>query len=277
MRLRANRNWEMGNRQSPGVTLMEVVIAIFVLTVGVLSIIALFPAGYRLSQQAFDRTIGALAARDARARIMAEAKRGGFSFPPYTQTLGTVAEAQRVGSVSRVYSSQLECRVRGDEVPTWSVSLSNYYLVITSGTAAGGVYRITGTGGGRVTCSGVTFRTSTSTTGEPVRVGDHFAIIGSTSGTRCYPSNFLSSSGSGRTIPIATEGETKSRADWTYSYGCIISADVNPSTEGARHLHRVDVFVYQNFDDSKPVEQQPNRPVAHYVTYIPHLDDYDNP
>ncbi|MFC1805751.1 prepilin-type N-terminal cleavage/methylation domain-containing protein, partial [Planctomycetota bacterium] len=69
-------------RSAAGVTLVEVVIAIFILTVGVLGIISLFPTGYRLGQRAFDLSVAALAARDALPRIMADARLLGTTFYP---------------------------------------------------------------------------------------------------------------------------------------------------------------------------------------------------
>lgn len=257
-----------------GVTLVEVVISIFVLTVGVLSIIALFPSGYTLGQRALDRSVAALAARDAHARILALSRQTGFTYP--SGGLGNVPESDRTGVITNVMTHSLTCRVRGDVTPSWP-SLGGYYFVLTSGAAAGGVYRISSSSSGTVqfATSGshkVTFRAGTSATaGEPVRVGDHFAIVGSSSGTRCYPTSFLSAGASNRTIEVATQGDLDETPK-DYSYGCLIS----PPPPEARHLYRVDVFVYRNFQPAGELEEQ-DRPVGHFVTYVARFDDYTAP
>jgi len=258
-----------------GVTLIEVVIAIFVLSVGILGVMALFPTGYSLSQGAIDRSIGALAARDALARIMIECKRGTFTFPSSTQSFADTRERDRVGTVgdgsaSPVSTNSLRVVVRGnDTTPEWH-GVAGRYLVLTSGTAAGSVFPITGTGTNTITCGGVEFRTGTSRTGIRVRVGDHFAIIGSQDGRRCYPLDFLTTGPGSRTIPIAATGSES--GIWPYSYGCIISA---PSPEMKR-IHRIDVFVYRGFVNQASIEDQ-EQPVAHYVTYVSDVEPHTEP
>jgi len=258
-------------RPRAGVTLVEVVIAIFVLTVGVLSIIALFPAGYTLGQSALDRSVAALAARDAHARIFAASRASSFSFPT-DASFASVPEVDRVGTISAVATHQLTCEVRGESPSSWE-GIAGRYLVITSGAAAGGVYPISSHSGDDLTFSDdVTFLAGTdATAGEPVRVGDNFAIIGASDGTTCYPSSFLSGS-SDRTIEIAAQGNLD-KTPKDYSYGCILS----PPAPDAPLLYRVDVFVYRNFQPTGEFDTQ-DRPVGHFVTYIAgSFDDYGSP
>ena len=321
-----------------GVTLVEVVIAIFVLTVGVLGIFSLFPAGYSLGQQAFDRSVASLAARDALARVMAEARKDDLSFPDSPSTSVTteplylyyynsstkvrygVPSQNRTGTVASVSAHSLTCRIRGDVTPSTTDSsrdhwpnLVGYYFVLTSGAASGRAFRIASSSGGTVNFAAtgtreVTFRTGTATTGKPVRVGDHFAIIGSLTGSQCFPSSDTKLTTPGeednddftpftesanldlndlRTWEIATHGTLRPRRDsarpnppsgpwdyapWEYSYGCIISA----TSQDNKNIYRVDVFVYRVFDPTGTIEQQ-QRPAGHFVNCISRLDDYDNP
>ncbi len=273
-------------RGAAGVTLVEVVIAIFILTVGVLGIIALVPTGYRLGQRAFDRSVAALAARDALPRLMAELKRTpipAVKHPTSSQSLHNIAERDRIGTISAVDAiTKLRCKTRGGTTnPNYaSPSTVNYYLVMTSGAASGKLYRITGAGGNQLTCSSAKFRTSSGKSGDPIRVGDHYAIIGSTSpaASKCFPITFLTQGASNRTHECATHGnrrphrEQSGNPPWEYSYGCVLSA---PSKEMEK-LHRVDVFVYRAFDPSQPVDRQ-QRPAGHFVTYVSYFDDYANP
>jgi len=269
-------------RRCGGVTLVEVVIAIFILTVGILGIISLFPTGYKLGQRAFDRSVGALAARDALPRIMGELRRGALSYPNSTQTpLSNIQERDRVGTISQVVSAKsLRCKTRGGEhTPSYTGLTGGYYLVMTSGSAVGKLYRITGASSNQLTFNDATFRTANANEGDPIRVGDHYAIIGSKSPpkSKCYPTTFLTTGANNRTRECASHGNREPRyrqssnPPWEYSYGCVLSA---PSKEMAK-LYRVDVFVFRAFEPGMAVDKQ--RPASHYVTYIAQLDDYDSP
>ncbi|MFW6163960.1 MAG: type IV pilus modification PilV family protein, partial [Planctomycetota bacterium] len=214
-----------------GVTLVEVVIAIFVLTVGVLGIISLFPTGYRLGQMSFDRSVAALAARDALPRVLAELKPGGsLDYPDDdTQSLASVADEDRVGIIAEIPGqTQVRCKTHGGtRTPSYD-SMDGYYLVITSGSASGKAYRITGGSGNTLTCSNAQFRRWNDDTGDRIRVGDHYAIIGSTN-SPCFPTSFLTGSGTSRTREVATHGSRGKKRDgapapWEYTYGCILSA-----------------------------------------------------
>jgi Tfp pilus assembly protein PilV len=55
-----------------GVTILEVLVSIFVLLIGVTGVIALFPVGVRLSQQAADDVLSAMTAQNALAAVLAE-------------------------------------------------------------------------------------------------------------------------------------------------------------------------------------------------------------
>ena len=270
-------------RRCGGVTLVEVVIAIFILTVGILGIISLFPTGYKLGQRAFDRSVGALAARDALPRITAGLRDNSLSYPSASQTLSSnVQERDRVGTIVDVMNTTtLKCLTRGgDNDPNYSGLTGGYYLVMTSGSAAGKLYRITSvTNTNEMHFSDAKFRTANANEGDPIRVGDHYAIIGSKSlaNSKCFPTTFLTTGGSNRTRECASHGNREPRyrqssnPPWEYSYGCVLSA---PSKEMTK-LYRVDVFVFRAFDPGLVIDKQ--RAAGHYVTYIAQLDDYTNP
>ena len=267
-----------------GVTLVEVVIAIFVLTIGVLGIISLFPTGYGLGQQAFDRSVASLAARDALPQVMAALKKGSLGYPSTGQTLFNISERDRVGVITGINSAtQIACQTRGSYNPTYT-NLVGYYLVITSGAARGRLYRISGSGGNTLTCSGAEFRTASATTGHPIRIGDHYAIIGSNSpaNSKCFPYtagySFVSGTDVRRTREAATHGDRRPRREdnssvpWEYSYGCVLSA---PTPE-LRYVYRVDVFVYRAFNPSVTQIDKQDQPAGHFVTYVTRSDDYSN-
>jgi len=239
-----------------GVTLIEVVIAIFVLSVGVMGVMSLFPAGYKLTSRSLERSISALAARHALARLAGFITSGEFHAPPPCQ----ISEAERVGTISGVNRDSLVVRVLGDEKPSSWGSLSGFYIVMTSGTAEGHIYRINTYKSDSATLTfqdNVVFRTNLNESGEPVRVGDTFAIIGvpvpsSQAGAdKCFPTTFTDTASNNRVVPVATygyppegaetpEGRTDWQKTWRYTYGCILSA---PSREMSGIL-RVDIFVY---------------------------------
>jgi type II secretory pathway pseudopilin PulG len=228
-----------------GVTLIEVVIAIFVLSIGILGIMSLFPAGYRLTEKAVNRSIGALAARHALARVVGYAhKLTATSTDPAAEPLAGLNECRRVGTISKVDPNVLTCRVLTNQKPNWTSGTlsSGYYIVMTSGTADGHVYAISGNTDEAVTCN-ATFNTGTERRYEPVSVGDNFAIIGSKTGSKCFPSSFLAGSGgSDATVPVATYGDPNLPKDqWNYCYGCVISA---PPPE-MRETYRLDIFTYR--------------------------------
>jgi len=315
-----NRKSAIGNRKS-GVTLIEIVISIFILSVGVLGILSLFPSGYRLSQSAIDRSVATLASQDAIARLMAQARSSPTSLPgmgssPGTynwngaavthpsafesaEPLFTVRENDRVGMVNEVDSTcSFKALICGDVTPQsvinlahyWPTSLAGYYVVMTSGTMAGSFYKITSSAAatGQLTFSNtvgdewyVNFRVGTvgtRKTGDPIRVGDQFAIIGSQTGAspalNCYPTAFLNAGSADRTVKVATEGDNYANDPWLYSYGAIVSA---PTPESPR-VCRVDVFVYRGVDyKNSAVKIGQTRPAGWIVTYVPNFSDFTSP
>jgi len=243
-----------------GVTLIEVVIAIFVLSVGIVGILSLFPTGYRLTRKAVERSIAALAARHAEARIYAllnYIKAPSLALEP----LYSVPESRRTGTIFQVNANSLVCRVLGDQSPTWTVSLTNYYCVMTSGAAEGHLYKITGVTNNDTLNFTARFNQANERQYEQVRVGDTFALIGMTdpTATKCYPANFLGGALPGisvpekgadpeknetRAMPVATYGDAGQNKDlWRYSYGCVLTC---PTPERP-DMCRLDIFVYSGF------------------------------
>ncbi len=284
------------NARRRGVTLIEVVIAIFVLSVGILGIMSLFPTGYRLTKKSVDRSIAALAARHAEARIYARINK---IKPPVaaSEPLATVTEGRRVGVISAVAQNTLTCTILGGQSPSWTANaLVEYYVVMTSGTADGHIYPIGGNGANTIDTKDtgttrVRFNQGTETQYEPVRVGDTFAIIGikSTSPTQCFPDPFLGGALTGtdplgrpadpesnetRTMPVATYGAPGQAKDlWRYSYGCVLSVPFPERPDTCR----LDIFIYSGFpyraasgDATYPNPSAANSIViGHYVAYVP--------
>jgi len=276
-----------------GVTLIEVVIAIFVLSIGIVGILSLFPTGYRLTRRAVERSISALAARHALARVYGRINDiKAPSMDPSTEPLAAVEEARRVGTIHAVTSNTLQCRVLGNQNPSWG-NLAGYFIVMTSGVAGGHIYPIASNTGDTITVgSGVRFNVlATEREYEPVRVGDTFAIIGIKSSTlsdgdKCFPAPFLGGSLSAisdptkgadpennetRTMPIATYGDPNQPRDlWRYSYGCILTCPPPERPDTCR----LDVFVYTGFPYRASSANYPNpsaansQVIGHYVTYI---------
>jgi len=260
-----------------GVTLIEVVIAIFVLSIGILGIMSLFPAGYQLTRRAVERSTAALAARHALARVYG---RGnlivGASDNATTEPLSAVTEPYRVGTVATVAANQLTCFVLGNGNPSWP-NLAGYYFVMTSGSADGHFYRIS-SGSGNTLNFDARFNMNTERAYEPVRVGDHFAIIGAKTGTLSFPAKFLSTTAAGsdlRTVPVATYGKRDAPKDqWRYSYACVFSA----SSPEMRQTLRLDIFVYRGFPykcDTTPTganrvvpEKTDQLMIGHFVAYL---------
>lgn len=270
-----------------GVTLIEVVISIFVLSIGIMGIMALFPTGYRLARTSVERSVGALAARHAQARLYG---RINLIKAPSTNTatepLAGLSEVYRVGTIRAITGiNQVQCQVMGNQDPNWTVSLTDYYMVLTSGSAVGRCYRITASGSDTLTCGLTRFNYNPGETQyEPVRAGDHFAIIGNKTGTKSYPTAFLGAlSGTDpldhpadpennetRTMPVATYGDPdKPKDQWRYSYGCIFSA---PTPE-MRDTVRVDIFVYSGFPYRAPageysIDKVSSLAIGHFVAYM---------
>ncbi|HUT36771.1 MAG TPA: prepilin-type N-terminal cleavage/methylation domain-containing protein [Planctomycetota bacterium] len=269
-----------------GVTLIEVVIAIFVLSVGILGILSLFPTGYRLTKKSVDRSVAALAARHAMARVYGRINN--IKAPKrQDEPLASVSDPYRVGTVLTVNQNSLVCRVLGNKPPGWPGGLSGYYVVMTSGSAEGHLYPISGCSGDELTTS-VRFNQGSEQQYEPVRVGDTFAVIGikTSSATRCYPEHFLGGALEGtdplgrpadpesnetRTMPVATYGAPNQPKDlWRYSYGCILTVPPPERPDTCR----LDVFVYNGFPYRAESAKYPDPSVAnsiivgHYVTYI---------
>ncbi len=275
-----------------GVTLIEVVISIFVLSMGIVGIISLFPAGYRMTRKSVERSIAALASRHALARVYGRIN--SIKAPvPAEEPLITVPEARRNGVVYAVQANSLECRILGGVVggqdPQWTqvtTGLANYYMVMTSGTAEGHVYKITSNTNNTVSFANVRFNVlATEREYEPVRVGDSFTIIGvKGTGTDCYPKCFLGATltpastpvtpenNETRTMPVATYGDvTQPKDNWRYSYGCIFSC---PTPE-SKDMCRLDVIIYSGFPYRADGTNYPDPSVANsqvigrYTTYIP--------
>jgi len=264
-----------------GVTLLEVVIAIFVLSVGVMGIMSLFPAGYKLTSRSLERSISALAAHHALARLAGFITSSSFEPPRPCR----VSEVERLGTVKEIHRTSLVVRVLGDEKPSsWPSSLSGFYIVMTSGSAEGHLYRINTYATDTATLTfldNVRFRTNLNEDGEPVRVGDTFALIGVPSSqagaTKSFPRTFHTTTPSGRTVPVANygyppegaetpEGHEKWQKTWRFTYGCILSA---PSQE-MRETLRVDIFVYHGLapDSNANLAEANELVIGHYVAYL---------
>ena len=79
---------------TPGFSLIEVLMAIFILGIGVISIAALFPAGIAQQRQSVDDVIGPIVARNAMAVIRSHVRADDFAGRRMGAEIGQTAWAE---------------------------------------------------------------------------------------------------------------------------------------------------------------------------------------
>ena len=114
-----------------GFSLAEMLLAVFILAIGVISIAALFPAGIALQRQAADDTVGPIVAKNAFATIRAKLSQEDFgSFQDFGLATQYVAGQGPVGTIRPVGAAADIPQLSGD----WGWMRPSFY---TNATAAG--------------------------------------------------------------------------------------------------------------------------------------------
>jgi prepilin-type N-terminal cleavage/methylation domain-containing protein len=114
-----------------GFSLAEMLLAVFILAIGVISIAALFPAGIALQRQAADDTVGPIVAKNAFATIRAKLSQEDFgSFQDFGLATQYVAGQGPVGTIRPVGATADIPQLSGD----WGWMRPSFY---TNATAAG--------------------------------------------------------------------------------------------------------------------------------------------
>lgn len=109
-------------RQNKGFTLLEIVIALAILTIGLVGVLALFPTGLRASKRGGDFTSAAIAAQ----QVMETIKRAGFSaysagqYPP-----GFTGPGEAVSAYTHDEGSQTTASTALPEGFSWASSVVN--------------------------------------------------------------------------------------------------------------------------------------------------------
>lgn len=273
-----------------GFTLIEILMAVFILVIGILGIVSLFPVGLDASRRVYETSAASITARSALMYLQLECESPGSDASwvfPTTYHENEDAAIRRVNPVGVIESDPdavtgwqwLKCqtlyegRASPGRDPGWGdTAWNNHVLIMLSGNAEGKVYQITDTDddedGGAPTTNYDLLKCDDSVNfgQEPYNVvaGDVFTIIGNNShaadplrptGPVCtVPADFFDS---GTTYPGCASAE--------YTYACILSGWRN----GLPGLARVDVLVFRHFVAGARPEAVENRPaVQHFVGQI---------
>ncbi len=154
----------MKHRNDGGVTLIEITIALFIMAIGILVILSLFPQGLYTTRSVVETTTAATVARGALSAILADTLDGDLDdtgadgdlrwatgydggagdgwWPP--------APPQDVSFTGTIRGEQIngnDCEVRVSNIGEWDTTghtknITEYFLLITSGEAKGRVYAI---------------------------------------------------------------------------------------------------------------------------------------
>lgn len=266
-----------------GVTVLEVLIAVFVLLVGMTGVIALFPVGVTFSQKSTDDITSAMTASNALAAVRVQLglnKR----VDPYvedTNPLGDVLSWDAAGTLSRGIDgvkgsianvsdefggdvnrhTHMDVTFDGGTVDSKTFlnkdsQPNNLALMLmTSGKAAWKLYRLDAD----TTYNSIVASTVNGVTnfpGDGIKIGDEFQLIGArdeSSEWATVPARFYEDG------PPYTLGEG---AVDGYGYLAIVNR-----VKDNELAFRVTILVYKGYDDDQPPEG--NRPpIACYVTIL---------
>jgi Tfp pilus assembly protein PilV len=268
-----------------GVTILEVLISIFVLLVGVMGIMALFPVGVRFSQMSSDDAISAMTAQNALAAVrvqvgllervephpganlkgdvlswLSDASRGIDGGEGSVDTDG-VADEFNTGDPDRfthmgvAFGTGTDSNtfvVRGGAATEDDRGL----MLVTSGKAMWKLYRLdrdTDYGSSKVTS---TNNGDTNFPGDGIEEGDEFRLLGARSDNHEWatvPARFYEDG------PPYTLGEGAASG---YGYLAIVNR-----VAGVAQAYRVTILVYKGYDEDLPPEA--NEPaIACYVTIL---------
>ncbi len=279
---------QCAGRHSSGVTILEVLMAIFVMLIGVTGVIALFPVGVKLSQMSCDDIVSAMTAQNALAAVRCQNPLLKY-VDPYTDTTNTDGsvlgwtgtESKGIEGISGTVAKVGEGGLAVTELEvscgttltgrTLDVKLKDVndkmndraLLLITSGEAIWKLYRLDE--GCTTSPSPVKFVSTqngcTSFPGDSIKATDTFRLIGARNIDHVWatvPSQFY---GNGTSPPAQGYKLGQGAADG-YGYLAIVTR-VYDSTSS----FRVDILVYKGYDTALPPEG--NLPaVACYTTIL---------
>jgi hypothetical protein len=271
------RSYKSKRTATGGMTVLEVLIAVFVLLIGITGIVSLFPVGVRLSQMGTDDVISSMTARNALAAVrMQEGLKAklesnvlGFdaNLDPTTGVYsvlgieGTVAVVQSSSHLQPTIVAPTRALKIDDGSPGGTDEDDCALLLMTSGQGLGKLYRLgedtTGTESSfsDLYCSS-TLTSLTDFEADGVEENDRFRLIGSRDDSGVWatvPDDFFNPSGGYVLGPGAVTG---------YGYLAIITPvyDVPNS-------YQVDILVYKTYDTFLPPEGN-QRAVACFSTVL---------
>lgn len=139
-------------RISDAFTILEIVIALFVVTFGLLGLLAMFPVGLKGSKETHVKTNASMLAESVYDYLLIAPEVRAPSNPPTADDLGRhlrfpilnpAATQDRRGLCSMFSTTELECVREDGSALNWSNSIwEDYVLLITSGALRGKLYRI---------------------------------------------------------------------------------------------------------------------------------------
>lgn len=141
-------------RQSSGVTLVEIILAIFILSVGILSVASLFPVGIRCARGVTDNTQATLTAESALSALQSYmsyyTSSGAIEYPSDgVNNPVSVMTTRTTDTTLSTPSTQLTCEDLEGNAPWGSLPSdhwSGYFAVLRSGSMQGKWFRISGSG-----------------------------------------------------------------------------------------------------------------------------------
>ena len=270
-------------RSVRGVTVLEVLIAVFVLLVGMVGVFALFPVGVTFSQRSADDIIGAMTAQNALAAVRVQLNfkerldsyatdnlNGDVLSWDTTRSRSVDGGVGAVSIVSNEFGGDVNRHTEmGVQFDTNTIDDKTFIgkdfvaadddralMLMTSGRATWKLYRLdhdTSFTGSKVssTKNGVT-----NFPGDGIKEDDTFRLIGA-----------RDDSGAWATVPV---GFYENGAPYTLGKGAAAGygylAIVNRVKE-KEQAYRVTILVYKGYDDDQPPEG--NEPaIACYVTIL---------
>jgi len=159
-----------------------------------------------------------------------------------------------VSGIKETSGNQLPVDVNYQNWPT----TGTFFILITSGRAAGRVCRLT------LPLSGASLQGPAGFDfyKEGVRDGDGYYLIGNGSTIVSYPGNNFGTANAGQTLP-----DPSSTVATEYSYAIVVS-DTSEMPDGAEAAPvRIDVLVFWNYDDSKTPANN-KKAVAFQTAYL---------
>jgi len=265
-----------------GVTVLEVLIAVFVLLVGMTGVIALFPVGVTFSQRSTDDVISAMTAQNALAAVRIQLGLNDQVDPYVAENVGGDVLSWNVvsrgvdGGAGAIKDVGDEFGVLGEAHTNMGVDFvadtvdvntfmdkdfqtsddDRGLMLMTSGKAAWKLYRLDHDTTFTDSQVSSTKNGITNFPGDGIKVGDEFRLIGARdkdSKWATVPAGFYENGTPYTLGQGAADG---------YEYLAIVNR-----VQGIVDAYRVTILVYKGYDDDLPPEG--NKPaIACYVTIL---------